>query len=86
MSHENLIQKYAASIKQMALLDRDYYGKRNPSLAERAAYYRRKQRAEEMRTRFYAAIEASRSGEKQFLHSLADDIVALQRGLSLAVH
>jgi hypothetical protein len=49
----------------MEVLDRDYYGKRNPSPAERAAYYRRKQRAEEMRTRFYAALEVNRGGEGQ---------------------
>jgi hypothetical protein len=86
MIDEKLIQKYAASMRQMELLDRDYSRKRNPSLAERAAYYRRKQRAEEMRTRFYAAIEESRSMGGRSWRPPTDDKVAFHRGMSLAVH
>lgn len=86
MSDENLIRKYAASMRQMELLDRDYYAKRNPSLAERAAYYRRKQRAEEMRTRFYTTIEENRSMGGQLCRPPTDNTLASHRGLSLAVH
>jgi hypothetical protein len=72
MSDENLIRKYAAGLRQMEMLDRDYYANRRPSAVQRAAYERRKERAEEMRTRFYAALEANRSGEGQLWQIGAD--------------
>jgi hypothetical protein len=83
MSDENLIEKYAASLRQLELLDRNYYANPEPNAAERAAYNRRKQRAEEMRTRFYAALQESRSSEGHFWHLNLDRQLVTY---SIAVH
>lgn len=83
MSDENLIQRYEARLREMERLDRDYYGRRDPSPAERAAYYRRKQRAEEMRTRFYAELHERQSGKRLLWRAKGGREVVTH---SLAVH
>jgi hypothetical protein len=48
--------RYAAKLEAIAALDRAYYAKPSPGLAERAAYYQRQAVLERRRLRLYAEL------------------------------
>ena len=51
---------YAAELEAIAELDRAYYLNPLPSLLDRAEYYQRQERLEQVRSRLYSALDAVR--------------------------
>jgi hypothetical protein len=51
-----IYQRYSAKLEVIAALDRAYFATESPSLAERAAYYRRQAVLERTRLRLYAEL------------------------------
>ena len=59
---DEICRRYEAKLASIAVLDRAYYLKRNPTLAERAEYAERLEELESIRDRFYAEWDAMRLG------------------------
>lgn len=55
--------RYAAELAAIAALDRDYYLKATPTLADRAGYFTRQAHLEELRARLYAELSTVRHSE-----------------------
>ena len=70
MSSGSLLQIYEADLSNLDRLDRAYYGKPNPTRAERAAYEHRKQLRETLRSHFDVSIAPQI--ENEFLVTLID--------------
>jgi hypothetical protein len=61
MSEEDLFRTYNAELRATQALDLVYYVNSNPSSVDRAAYYQRQERTANLRSDFYAQLEARRS-------------------------
>ena len=55
-----IIIRYEAELAEIAHLDRLYYQKAALNSADRADYYRRQDKLEQIRTRLYAELSATR--------------------------
>lgn len=61
MASENQIfERFAAELAQIAALDRRYYSNSYPTALDRAAYAARQDQLEYTRSRFYAELRALR--------------------------
>jgi hypothetical protein len=56
----SICTRYSVELQEIARLDRSYYRKRSPSLAERAKYHQRQEELERIRLRLYEELDAVR--------------------------
>ena len=64
MIPEETLRRYAMRLQEDAKLDRTYFLKKNPTLAQRADYNRRKERAEMTRRQLYGDLASTRPAEQ----------------------
>jgi hypothetical protein len=56
----SICTRYSVELQEIARLDRAYYRKQSPSLAERAKYHERQEELERIRLRLYEELDAVR--------------------------
>jgi len=59
-----VLVRYAAELKAIADLDREYYLNPLPNLADRASYYKRQEDLERIRQHLYSELCPTRHGEQ----------------------